>query len=47
MGAEVRPAFFLEDVHGIHLEGVKAAEAGKAKNFVLKNVTGFSMRKKR
>lgn len=47
MGAEVRPAFFLEDVQGIQLEGVQAAEAVKGKNFVLKNVTGFSMQKKR
>lgn len=46
MGAEVRPAFYIEDVQGIQLEGVKAASAGRSKNFVLKNVTGFYLRKK-
>jgi polygalacturonase len=45
MGDEVRPAFYIEDVEGIQLDGVKAADAGRGKNFLLKNVTGSGLPK--
>ncbi|HEX8316098.1 MAG TPA: hypothetical protein VF609_13945, partial [Flavisolibacter sp.] len=43
MGAEVRPAFVMNDVKGILLTRVKAQAVSGVKNFVLKNVEDFSI----
>jgi polygalacturonase len=44
MNADVRPAFYLDDVKGIHLFQVDAQKAEFGNRFELKNVSDFSIR---
>jgi hypothetical protein len=46
MGAELRPAFVIDDVNGIYLFNVKAQAVGDSKSFLLKNVENFIMQQR-
>lgn len=46
MGNETRPAFVIDDVKGIDLFNIKAQAVPGVKNFVLKNVEGFSLKER-
>ena len=44
IGDEIRPAFIIDNVKDIDMFRVKAQAAPKTKNFVLKNVEGFTLK---
>lgn len=43
LGAETRPAFYIEDVKGMEMRNVKAKPVAGSSLFVLKNVSGFTI----